>query len=119
MLVTAVTTAAFRVSRRRVGRRRVGPDLGVLLDDAFARLGRAEFDRDVVWGSHRRRFDDATEGDVDMAGKKAKASAQKAKGKAKVVVGELTGSKKLKAKGNADKAKARRTGKEKVKDKFR
>ena len=55
-----------------------------------------------------------------MAGKKAKASAQKAKGKAKVMVGELTGSKKLKAKGNADKARAgaKRT-KEKVKDAFR
>ena len=55
-----------------------------------------------------------------MAGKKAKSAAQKAKGKAKVVVGEITGNKKLKAKGNADKAKAKaRTTKEKVKDKFR
>jgi uncharacterized protein YjbJ (UPF0337 family) len=55
-----------------------------------------------------------------MAGKKARASMQKAKGKAKVVAGELTGNKKLKAKGNADKAKAgaKRT-KEKVKDAFR
>ena len=41
-----------------------------------------------------------------MAGKKAKSAAQKAKGKAKVVVGEITGNKKLKAKGKADKAKA-------------
>ena len=55
-----------------------------------------------------------------MAGKKAKSSAQKAKGKAKVVVGEITGNKKLKAKGNADKAKAgARKTTEKVKDKFR
>jgi uncharacterized protein YjbJ (UPF0337 family) len=55
-----------------------------------------------------------------MAGKKAKAGAQKAKGKAKVVVGELTGNKKLKAKGNADKAKAgARKSTEKVKDAFR
>jgi uncharacterized protein YjbJ (UPF0337 family) len=55
-----------------------------------------------------------------MAGKKAKAAAQKAKGKTKVAVGELTGNKKLKAKGQADKAKAgaKRT-KEKVKDAFR
>jgi uncharacterized protein YjbJ (UPF0337 family) len=55
-----------------------------------------------------------------MAGKKAKRAAQKAKGKAKVVVGEITGSKKLKAKGNADKAKAKvGKTKEKVTDKFR
>jgi uncharacterized protein YjbJ (UPF0337 family) len=55
-----------------------------------------------------------------MAGKKAKAAATKAKGKAKVMAGELTGNKKLKAKGNADKAKAGATkGKEKVKDAFR
>jgi len=55
-----------------------------------------------------------------MAGKKAKAAAQKTKGKAKVVVGELTGNKKLKAKGNADKAKAGAAKtKEKVKDAFR
>jgi uncharacterized protein YjbJ (UPF0337 family) len=55
-----------------------------------------------------------------MAGKKAKAGAQKAKGKVKVAVGELTGNKKLKAKGNADKAKAgAKRGKEKVKDAFR
>jgi uncharacterized protein YjbJ (UPF0337 family) len=55
-----------------------------------------------------------------MAGKKARATAQRAKGKAKVVVGELTGSRKLKAKGNADKAKAgARKTTEKVKDAFR
>jgi uncharacterized protein YjbJ (UPF0337 family) len=55
-----------------------------------------------------------------MAGKKARSAAQNAKGKAKVVVGEVTGSKKLKAKGHADKAKAKaRKTKEKVKDKFR
>ena len=55
-----------------------------------------------------------------MAGQKAKSSLQKARGKAKVVAGEVTGSKKLKAKGNADKATAKaRAGKEKVKDKFR
>jgi uncharacterized protein YjbJ (UPF0337 family) len=55
-----------------------------------------------------------------MAGKKARATAQKAKGKAKVVAGELTGNKKLKAKGNADKAKAgARKSKEKVRDAFR
>jgi uncharacterized protein YjbJ (UPF0337 family) len=55
-----------------------------------------------------------------MAGKKARAAAQKAKGKAKVVVGEVTGNKKLKAKGNVDKAKAgAKRSKEKVKDAFR
>ena len=55
-----------------------------------------------------------------MAGKKARATAQKAKGKAKVMAGELTGNKKLKAKGNADKAKAgARKTKEKVRDAFR
>ena len=55
-----------------------------------------------------------------MAGKKAKAAAQKVKGKAKVVLGEVTGNKKLKAKGNADKAKGgAKRGKEKVKDAFR
>jgi uncharacterized protein YjbJ (UPF0337 family) len=55
-----------------------------------------------------------------MAGKKAKSAAQTAKGKAEVVAGELTGSKKLKRKGTADKAKAKaRKTKEKVKDKFR
>jgi uncharacterized protein YjbJ (UPF0337 family) len=55
-----------------------------------------------------------------MAGKKAKASAQKAKGKVKVAVGELAGSKKLKRKGTADKANAgAKQGKEKVKDAFR
>jgi uncharacterized protein YjbJ (UPF0337 family) len=55
-----------------------------------------------------------------MAGTKAKAAAQKAKGKAKVVAGEVTGNRKLKAKGNMDKAKAgaRRTT-AKVKDAFR
>ena len=55
-----------------------------------------------------------------MAGTKAKAAAQKAKGKAKVVAGEVTGNKRLKRKGQADKAKAgvKRT-KEKVKDAFR
>ncbi len=41
-----------------------------------------------------------------MAGTKARASAQKAKGKAEVVAGELTGNRKLKAKGNVNKAKA-------------
>jgi uncharacterized protein YjbJ (UPF0337 family) len=55
-----------------------------------------------------------------MPGTKAKAAAQKAKGKAKVVAGELTGNKKLKAEGNVDKAKAGATRtKEKVKDAFR
>jgi uncharacterized protein YjbJ (UPF0337 family) len=55
-----------------------------------------------------------------MAGKKAKNAAQKTKGKAKVVAGELTGNKKLKAKGKADQAKAKvKKTKEKVKDKFR
>jgi uncharacterized protein YjbJ (UPF0337 family) len=55
-----------------------------------------------------------------MAGNKAKANTQKAKGKAKVMAGELTGNKKLKAKGNADKAKAgARKTKEKVRDAFR
>ena len=55
-----------------------------------------------------------------MAGKKAKAAMQKAKGKAKVAAGELTGNKKLKAKGNADKGKAgAKRAKEKVKDAFR
>ena len=55
-----------------------------------------------------------------MAGKKARAAAQKAKGKIKVAAGELTGSKKLKRKGTADKAKAgAKQGKEKVKDAFR
>ena len=39
-----------------------------------------------------------------MAGKKAKSAAQKAKGKAEVAVGELTGSKELKRHGTADKA---------------
>jgi uncharacterized protein YjbJ (UPF0337 family) len=55
-----------------------------------------------------------------MAGNKAKANTQKAKGKAKVMAGELTGNKKLKAKGNTDKAKgSAKRGKEKVKDAFR
>ena len=55
-----------------------------------------------------------------MAGTKAKSAVQKAKGKAEVVVGEITGNKKLKAKGNADKAKAgARKTTEKLKDKFR
>jgi uncharacterized protein YjbJ (UPF0337 family) len=55
-----------------------------------------------------------------MAGKKARATAQKAKGKAKVMAGELTGNRKLKAKGNADKTKAgAKKTKEKVKDAFR
>lgn len=55
-----------------------------------------------------------------MAGKKAKAAATKAKGKAKVVAGEITGNKKLKAKGNATKAKAGAIkAKEKAKDAFR
>jgi len=55
-----------------------------------------------------------------MAGRKARAAAQKAKGKAKVVAGEVTGNKKLKAKGNMDKAKAGATRtKEMVKDAFR
>jgi len=51
-----------------------------------------------------------------MAGKKAKAAATKAKGKAKVIAGELTGNKKLKRKGHADKAKA---GAVKTKEKLR
>jgi uncharacterized protein YjbJ (UPF0337 family) len=55
-----------------------------------------------------------------MAGKKAKAAATKAKGKAEIVAGELTGSKKLEAKGHGAKAKAGVTKtKEKVKDAFR
>ena len=55
-----------------------------------------------------------------MAGKKARAAIQKGKGKAKVVAGEITGSRKLKAKGRADKAKAgAKRSKEKVKDAFR
>jgi uncharacterized protein YjbJ (UPF0337 family) len=55
-----------------------------------------------------------------MAGKKARANTTKAKGKAKVMAGELTGSKKLKAKGHAAKAKAGAVKtNEKVKDAFR
>jgi uncharacterized protein YjbJ (UPF0337 family) len=55
-----------------------------------------------------------------MAGKKAKAAATKAKGKAKIVAGELTGSKKLEAEGHGARAKAGvTTTKEKVKDAFR
>ena len=55
-----------------------------------------------------------------MAGKKAKAAATKAKGKAQVVAGELTGSKKLKRKGHASKAKASAVrAKERIKDAVR
>jgi uncharacterized protein YjbJ (UPF0337 family) len=55
-----------------------------------------------------------------MAGKKAKAAATKAKGKAKVIAGELTGSRKLKRKGRTDKAKASAVKtKEKVRDAIR
>jgi uncharacterized protein YjbJ (UPF0337 family) len=55
-----------------------------------------------------------------MAGKKAKAAATKAKGKAQVVAGELTGSKKLKRKGHASKVKAGAArAKEKIKDAVR
>ena len=118
VLVTAVTTAALRVALDAWVADASAPDLGVLLDDAFARLA-AGFDPAAMWGSPAS-FDDATEGDLTWRARRPRPAAQKAKGKAKVVVGELTGNKKLKAKGNADKAKAgARKTKEKVKDKLR